>query len=109
MGERKTQLFWNMRRFLRKTRVPSGLSTRIKTYLENKWDHQQQPLKQGNVEVLALLSDCLKAELALCVHSIALNVHPLLRELHADEATIVTMQRLASSALSQIDLAPRDV
>lgn len=109
MSERKTQLFWLMRRFLRKNTVPALLSARITSYLETVWDHQQSHCRQSSVEALHLLSDQLKAELTLCVHSPALNVHPLLRHLQSDAVTNLTMQRLTSTGLSQVAMAPQDV
>jgi len=107
MGEKKTQMFWLMRRFLRRSKVPSELSLRIKSYVESVWEHQQNHMKQENVEILNLLSHHLTGELKLCVHSTTLNWHPLL--LHLQTSAPSTMRRLVFSGLSQVSFAPRDV
>lgn len=107
MGERKTQLFWLMRRFLRKSKVPTELAIRVKSCVQSVWDHEEATMRLEGIEIFKLLSDHLKAELALCIHAHSLGVHPLLFKLQRD--SVVTMRRLAISGLSQRSFAPDDV
>lgn len=107
MGEEETKLFWNLRRFLKKNKVDKVLYARILSYCEARWQHQQEHVPTGQVEILKLLSDQLQHELQSAIHSPSLRIHPLLNRLAED--SVVTLRRIANHVLSTQCLACYDL
>jgi hypothetical protein len=107
ISELKTTSFWHLRKFMLKNRVPYQLSTRIKSYVENRWADQHNNMRLANMEFMLLLSDNLKGELALELHGPTLRIHPLFQHLSVSCAN--TIQRVAIHGVAQLSLAPQDV
>jgi len=74
----KSKQFWLLRRYLRESAVPPGLSLRIQRYCEFAWQTQQTKLREKNVSVLNLLSPGLMTDLHTAMHEPALSSHPLI-------------------------------
>jgi hypothetical protein len=72
-----TKQFWLLRRYLRESDVPPALSLRIQRYCDFAWQSQQIKLQEKNVQVLALLSPALKADLNAAIYEPFLSTHPL--------------------------------
>lgn len=107
ISELKTTSFWHLRKFMRRYGVPYQLSTRIKSYVENRWADSHNNMRLANMEFLDMLSENLKGELALELHGRALCIHPLLD--HLSLACAGTLQRVAIHGVGQLCLAPQDV
>mmetsp|Transcript_13347 Transcript_13347/g.30436 ORF Transcript_13347/g.30436 Transcript_13347/m.30436 type:complete len:872 (+) Transcript_13347:88-2703(+) len=106
MQEESSHQFWNVRRFLRQHSVPSALALRINKYLEHAWQRKMQLVNLKSIPIFALLSEQLRNELLCAINVPPLRVHPLLT--HLEQFSAVTVQRLATTAISRKQLARRD-
>lgn len=106
MGAEKVNSFWALRRFLRHNSVPMMLSIRITRFLEHAWQRHKCGRSEESVKILSLLSDQLLSELRCALIVKHLVVHPLME--HLNEFLSVSMQRVASSAISRKHLARGD-
>jgi len=106
MQEETAKQFSMVRRFLRQTRVPVALSSRIQKYLQHAWHQETEQLTLSNVKVFKLLSEQLQSELQYCVFEPVLTIHPLMA--HLGSISDVTMHRLSWCGLSTHCLARND-
>lgn len=106
MNADTSKLFWNLRRYLKQQKVPTELSVRIQKFLEHKWQSLKMSVSQESVTVLKHLSEQLNNELQRVISVPHMVVHPLFRHLNSESS--VTMQRLATSAISRKQLASGD-
>merc|ERR1712003_268786 len=106
IGEVKNKSFSVLRKYLKTRHVGHELCIRIRTYLEYRWEQHHDAKGESNVEILGLLSENLKAELASAIHGPTLAIHPLFLKLQSESS--MTMRRLILRAVSQMHLAPQD-
>jgi hypothetical protein len=106
MNAEESKLFWDLRRYLAKNKVPQQLSIRIQKYLEHMWQATQESKPSKDVRLIQLLSEQLNSELKyeLAIHH--LKVHPFLSELCTISS--VTVHRIANSAVARKLLAQGD-
>lgn len=104
--ETATKQFRALRIHLRHCQVPLDLRVRIERYLEHQ-HLQQRSIANDHLQLLALLSTQLHDELQCAVYVPRLSVHPLFEHLSVHHT--VTMNRLASKAISTQKLARGDV
>mmetsp|Transcript_54384 Transcript_54384/g.96434 ORF Transcript_54384/g.96434 Transcript_54384/m.96434 type:complete len:829 (+) Transcript_54384:2-2488(+) len=106
MNSDTAKQFWNLRRYLNQNKVPRELSVRIQKYLEHQWQSLKVAVSRETVLVLKYLSEQLNNELQCAIAVPHMVVHPLFQRLNS--ASNVTMQRLATSAISRKHLASGD-
>eukprot|EP00929_Paragymnodinium_shiwhaense_P078149 TRINITY_DN4045_c0_g1_i3.p1 TRINITY_DN4045_c0_g1~~TRINITY_DN4045_c0_g1_i3.p1 ORF type:complete len:1133 (+),score=295.61 TRINITY_DN4045_c0_g1_i3:119-3517(+) len=92
----RSKKFWMLRRYLKEAHVPMALSIRIQQFIENEYNNQESFLQEGNVEVLALISNDLRAELQVAICEPRLCGHPLM--LLVATADYPTMLRICNKA-----------
>lgn len=107
MSEDSSKEFWLLRRFLRQRSVPSQLSFRILRFLEHASVTQTGMVQEGNVKLLALLSNQLHNELQMVVQFSVLMLHPLFAKL--GEMSSHTVQQLTVNVLSRQYFAASDL
>jgi len=107
LSEGSAKMFWDLRRYLTHFRVQPTLALRIEKYLEHAWARQQKGIHSNRVRLLAMLSEPLSRELDLEIYMPSLKVHPLL--LNLSEASPLTMQRVAHSAIRENKAARHDL
>jgi len=107
LSEGSAKMFWDLRRYLTHFRVQPTLALRIEKYLEHAWARQQKGIHSNRVRLLAMLSEPLSRELNLEIYMPSLKVHPLL--LNLSEASPLTMQRIAHSAIQENKAARHDL
>jgi len=106
MQEDSSRQFWTLRRFLRQQQISMALSLRVTQYVEHAWSQQKRRVGKSSVKIFSLLSDQLDKELQ-CESSVPHVVcHPLFEYLK--ESSSVTMQRLATNAMSRKSFARGD-
>jgi len=106
MHAEESILFWDLKRFLVRNKVPRALSVRIQKYLEHAWHAQQEKKTAKNVKLMDLLSEQLTAELKFEMAVPQLRVHPMLDCLI--QKSQVTVHRLANVAIGHKLLAAND-
>ncbi|CAK0882271.1 unnamed protein product [Prorocentrum cordatum] len=105
MNAEESMLFWDLKRYLARNKVPRPLSMRIQKYLENAW--QAQSKKSGqNFKLKNMLSEQLLSELKFEMAVPQLRIHPLLDRLI--DKSKVTANRLANVAMGHKLLAAGD-
>jgi len=105
MHAEESTLFWDLKRYLARNKVPRPLSMRIQKYLENAW--QAQSKKSGqNFKLKNMLSEQLLSELKFEMAVPQLRIHPLLDRLI--DKSKVTANRLANVAMGHKLLAAGD-
>jgi hypothetical protein len=107
MSSEGDQQFYQLRRFLRMNHVPLALSTRIHRYLEFAYTRRKQVMAAKDVKLLTMLSLHLQEELARAMNMPHLKVHPIFRYL--EDFSMITMQRLAQTAVTRMTLAREDM
>lgn len=108
MQDDKTKQFWLLRRYLRQHGIQPLLNFRVLRYLEYASREQKAWVSESRVQVLKLLSDQLRDELAYVVSYSCMMLHPLFERTSSHAHAGLTMHRLSSSALSQELLAVSD-
>jgi len=106
MHEDAAKQFWNVRRYLRQNRVPTALSLRIQRNLEHAWQKQKLHMSVSKITMFSLLSEQLRNELYLSLSVPVLSAHPLFS--HLKEHSSITLNRLATTAISRKFLARHD-
>jgi len=105
LQEDEAKQFWNLRRYLKKFKVPPDLAHRIKKYLEHAWTQKVDDVS-SDIKLFSLLSEQLHSELKCAMSVPHLKVHPLLE--HLNSVSSVTMHRLANDGISRKTLASND-
>lgn len=97
----ESRQFWLLRRYLRDWNVSYQMRTRIVRYLEYAYQRQKERVQERDVQLLSLLSDPLKEELAYHTFSSQLGGHPLFQA--CDERTRVFSKALVSTSAARDD------
>ncbi|CAK0834972.1 unnamed protein product [Prorocentrum cordatum] len=105
LKEEKTQLFWDLRVYLKRNAVEPTLSMRIQRYLHHAWRYQARNKTFSQIKILTMLSEQLQNELLFQLHS-HLTIYPLVRKLL--ELSKLTAFRLARTAISTKQFANTD-
>ncbi|CAK0899575.1 unnamed protein product [Prorocentrum cordatum] len=106
MQAEESTLFWDLKRYLARNKVPRALSVRIQKYLEHAWQSQKGKKTGQNVKLVALLSEQLLSELKFEMAVPQMRIHPLLDSLI--KKSTVTVHRLANVAIGHKLLAAGD-
>lgn len=106
MHAEESTLFWDLKRYLARNKVPRALSVRIQKYLEHAWQGQQEKKTGKNVKLVNLLSEQLLSELKFEMAVPQMRIHPLLDSLI--NSSKVTVHRLANVAIGHKLLAAGD-
>merc|ERR1719382_1544790 len=106
MHAEESMLFWDLKRYLARNKVPRALSVRIQKYLEHAWQAQQEKKTGKNVKLVNLLSEQLLSELKFEMAVPQMRIHPLLDSLI--NKSKVTVHRLANVAIGHKLLAAGD-
>lgn len=99
-------LFWDLKRYLKRNKVPRELSIRIQKYLEHAWRVQVEKKTAKHVKLMDLLSEQLTGELKFELAVPQLSIHPMLDCLIRKSK--VTVNRLAIEAVGHKLLAADD-
>ncbi|CAK0907668.1 unnamed protein product [Prorocentrum cordatum] len=106
MHAEESTLFWDLKRYLARNKVPRALSVRIQKYLEHAWQAQREKKSGKNVKLVSLLSEQLRSELKFEMAVPQMRIHPLLDSLINNSK--VTVHRLANVAIEHKLLAAGD-
>jgi hypothetical protein len=106
MHAEESVLFWDLKRYLKRNKVPRGLSIRIQKYLEHAWRVQVEKKTVRHVKLMDLLSEQLTGELKFELAVPQLSIHPMLECLI--RRSKVTVNRLATGAVGHKLLAADD-
>lgn len=106
MSSQKSKQFWLLRRFLRENAVPVPLSARLENYCDFKWDSNAARLQPSQVQVLALLSQSLQAELMSAIHAPFLCKHPVFALM--SKIAPITMRSICHQCVSRTYLGRLD-
>jgi hypothetical protein len=106
MHAEESTLFWDLKRYLARNKVPRALSVRIQKYLEHAWQSQQEKKTGKNVKLVNMLSEQLLSELKFEMAVPQMRIHPLLDSLI--NKSKVTVHRLANVAIGHKLLAAGD-
>jgi len=97
----KSKKFWLLRRYLRESNVPTPLAVRIYNYCDFAWEASQNVVQEDKVELLALLTTSLRAELRTTIYQQTIEHHPLF--LLVGKIAHVALQLLCNTAISKVN------
>jgi len=98
----ETRQFWLLRRYLKDWGVSTRIAIRIQRYLEYAYQKQRQRVQVKDVQLLALLSEPLMADLKHATLMVHLAGHPMFRA--CDNRARIFATSLAEMSLARGDL-----